>query len=127
MPPLSRRSIDWKKRLPRTRCRSHSTAACRPCEVTLTEYPKRDFSLVDVCRTGTTKGTGLAALAGHFGVEQAEVMAVGDNHNDRDMLEWAGTGVVMGNAEPALKIPGFHLTGTNDEAGLAQAIDLFIP
>ena len=54
-------------------------------------------------------------------------MAVGDNHNDRDMLEWAGTGVVMGNAEPALKIPGFHLTGTNDEAGLAQAIDLFIP
>lgn len=96
-------------------------------EVTLTEYPKRDFSLVDVCRTGTTKGTGLAALAGHFGVEQAEVMAVGDNHNDRDMLEWAGTGVVMGNAEPELKIPGFHLTGTNDEAGLTQAIDLFIP
>lgn len=96
-------------------------------EVTLTEYRQRDFSLVDCCSTGTTKGTGLAALAGLFGVEQAEVMAVGDNHNDRDMLEWAGTGVVMGNAEPALKMPGFHLTGTNDEAGLAQAIDLFIP
>ena len=96
-------------------------------EVTLTEYPKRDFSLVDVCRAGTTKGTGLAALAGHYGVAQAEVMAVGDNLNDRDMLEWAGTGVVMGNAEPELKAPGFHLTGTNDEAGLSQAIDRFIP
>lgn len=96
-------------------------------EVTLTEYRQRDFSMVDVCGAGITKGTGLAVLAGHFDVPQAEVMAVGDNHNDRDMLEWAGTGVVMGNAEPELKAPGFHLTGTNDEAGLSQAIDRFIP
>ena len=95
-------------------------------EVMMTEYPQRDFSLVDVCGAGISKGSGLAALAGHFGVPQAEVMAVGDNHNDRDMLEWAGIGVVMGNAEPELKTPGVHLTGTNDEAGLAQAIDRFI-
>jgi Cof subfamily protein (haloacid dehalogenase superfamily) len=96
-------------------------------EVMLTEYPHRDFSMVDVCGAGVTKGTGLAALAGHFGVARAEVMAVGDNHNDRDMLEWAGTGVVMGNAEPELKAPGFHVTDTNDEAGLARAIDRFVP
>lgn len=96
-------------------------------EVMLTEYPQRDFSMVDVCAAGITKGTGLAALAAQFGVARAEVMAVGDNHNDRDMLEWAGTGVVMGNAEPELQHASFHLTGTNDEAGLAQAIDRFIP
>lgn len=96
-------------------------------EVTMTEYPQRDFSLVDVCGAGISKGSGLAALAQHYGVPQAEVMAVGDNHNDRDMLEWAGVGVVMGNAEPELKTSGVHLTGTNDEAGLAQAIDRFIP
>jgi Cof subfamily protein (haloacid dehalogenase superfamily) len=95
-------------------------------EVTRTEYPNRDFAMVDVSGAGITKGTGLAALASHFDVAQAEVMAVGDNHNDRDMLEWAGTGVVMANAEPELKTLGFHLTGTNDEAGLSQAIDLFI-
>lgn len=95
--------------------------------VMLTEYPQRDFSMVDVCAAGITKGTGLAALAAQFGVARAEVMAVGDNHNDRDMLQWAGTGVVMGNAEPELKHARFHLTGTNDEAGLAQAIDRFIP
>jgi len=96
-------------------------------EVTLTEYPQRNFSMVDVCTAGITKGSGLSALAGHFGVAQAEVMAVGDNHNDRDMLEWAGQGVVMGNAEPELKHASFHETGTNDQAGLAQAIDRFIP
>ena len=95
-------------------------------EVTLTEYPHRDFSMVDVCGAGITKGSGLAALAGQFGIAQDEVMAVGDNHNDRDMLEWAGVGVVMGNAEAPLKRPGLHVTGTNDDAGLAQAIDRFV-
>ena len=95
--------------------------------VMLTEYPQRNFSMVDVSSAGTTKGSGLAAVAAQFGIAQAAVMAVGDNHNDRDMLEWAGTGVVMGNAEPELKQPGFHETGRNDDGGLAQAIDLFIP
>ncbi|MGE3488911.1 MAG: HAD-IIB family hydrolase [Vicinamibacterales bacterium] len=95
--------------------------------VMLTEYPQRDFSLLDVCAAGTSKGSGLAAVASQFGIAQSEVMSVGDNHNDRDMLEWAGVGVVMGNAEPELKHASFHLTGTNDEAGLAQAIDRFIP
>ena len=95
-------------------------------EVTRTEYPHRDFSMVDVCGAGITKGSGLAVLAGQFGVAQDEVMAVGDNHNDRDMLEWAGIGVVMGNAVAELRRPAFHLTGTNDDAGLALAIDRFI-
>lgn len=95
-------------------------------EVMLTEYPRRDFAMVDVCAAGTTKATGLAAVAAEFGVEPRDVMAVGDNHNDVDMLRWAGTGVVMGNAEPDVCEPGFHRTATNDEAGLAQAIARFI-
>ena len=82
--------------------------------------------MVDVCAAGITKGTGLAAVAEHFDVARHEVMAIGDNHNDRDMLEWAGTGVVMGNAEPELRDAGFHETGTNDAAGLAQAIERFV-
>ncbi len=95
-------------------------------EVLLTEYPRRDFSMVDVCAAGINKGTGLAAVAAMFGVAQDEVMAVGDNHNDLDMLRWAGTGVVMGNAEPELLDAGFHVTATNDESGLARAIERFI-
>jgi Cof subfamily protein (haloacid dehalogenase superfamily) len=90
--------------------------------VSVTEYPHRDFSLVDVCGAGTTKGHTLARVAATLGIAQEEVMAVGDNHNDRDMLEWAGVGVVMGNAAADLRDAGFELTGTNDEAGLAAAI-----
>ena len=54
------------------------------------------------------------------------IMAVGDNHNDREMLEFAGTGVVMANIVPELLDGQFAVTGTNDEAGLAQAIDRFV-
>jgi Cof subfamily protein (haloacid dehalogenase superfamily) len=97
-------------------------ASCAHLAVSLTEYLHRDFSLVDVCAPQTTKGTGLASLAAHLGIDRSEVMAIGDNYNDRDMLEWAGTGVVMGNAAPELLAEGFERTGTNDECGLAQAI-----
>jgi Cof subfamily protein (haloacid dehalogenase superfamily) len=97
-------------------------AACATLSVSLTEYRHRDFSLVDVCAPATTKGTGLAALAEHLGVSRSEVMAVGDNFNDREMLEWAGVGVVMGNAAPDLLHAGFERTATNDAAGLAEAI-----
>jgi Cof subfamily protein (haloacid dehalogenase superfamily) len=93
--------------------------------VSLTEYPSHDFSLVDVCCNETTKGISLARLAAALGIARDEVLAVGDNHNDRDMLEWAGTGVVMGNADPELLAIGLPVTGTNDEAGLAQAIRRF--
>ena len=96
-------------------------------EISRTEYPDRDFAMVDVCSAGTSKASGLASIASHFRVPRAEVMAVGDNHNDLDMLTWAGTGVVMGNAQPALHAAGLPITGTNDHAGLAQAIDRFIP
>ena len=94
-------------------------------EIALTEYPQPRLLDGRRLRVGTTKGTSLAALAALFDIPQASVMAVGDNHNDRDMLEWAGIGVVMGNAEPELQAAGFHCTATNDEAGLAQAIDRF--
>lgn len=93
--------------------------------LSLTEYPVRDFSLVDICSAGTTKGTTLAALAALLGIERAAVMAVGDNYNDGEMLGWAGIGVVMGNAAEPLKARGHEVTGTNDEAGLAQAIRRF--
>jgi Cof subfamily protein (haloacid dehalogenase superfamily) len=94
--------------------------------VSLTEYTRRDFSLVDVCGAATTKGTTLARFAGLLGLDRSEVLAVGDNFNDLDMLEWAGTGVLMGNATRELHDAGFEITGTNDEAGLAQAIRRFV-
>ena len=93
--------------------------------VAITEYEHRDFSLVDVNGAGCSKGTTVARWTERLGLSPGEVMAVGDNLNDLEMLEFAGVGVVMGNAAAALKTRGFHLTGTNDEDGLAAAIRRF--
>ena len=93
--------------------------------VSFVEYPWRDFVLIDVLGAGVTKGSTLAEWARALGVTREGVMAVGDNYNDREMLEYAGTGVAMGNSVPELLTGAFHVTGGNDEAGLAQAIDAF--
>jgi Cof subfamily protein (haloacid dehalogenase superfamily) len=94
-----------------------------PYEVALTEYVHRDFSLVDVIRAGCSKGSALRELASHLGVPAASVMAVGDNLNDLPMLEFAGWPVLMGNAIPDLRARGWTMTATNDEAGVAMAIE----
>jgi hypothetical protein len=90
--------------------------------VAITEYEPRDFSLVDVNAAGCSKGTTLAQWAARRGLTRDDVMAVGDNLNDVEMLDFAGTAVVMGNATDALKARGYRVTGTNDEGGLATAI-----
>jgi hypothetical protein len=92
--------------------------------VAITEYEARDFSLVDVNGAQCSKGTTLARWAASKGIAAADVMAVGDNLNDVEMLDFAGVAVVMGNASDALKSRGYLLTGTNDEGGLADAIRL---
>ena len=51
---------------------------------------------------------------------------MGDNLNDLQMLEFAGTPVLMGNALPELKTRGWAVSGRNDEAGVAQAIHRFV-
>jgi Cof subfamily protein (haloacid dehalogenase superfamily) len=90
--------------------------------VAITEYEARDFALVDVNAAGCSKGSTLARWVASRGLTAGQVMAVGDNLNDVEMLDFAGTAVVMGNATDAIKSRGYHLTGTNDEAGLASAI-----
>ena len=90
--------------------------------VAVTEYEPRDFSLVDVNGAGCSKGSTLARWTAKLGLTADDVMAVGDNLNDVEMLDFAGTAIVMGNATDALKSRGYHLTGTNDEGGLATAI-----
>jgi hydroxymethylpyrimidine pyrophosphatase-like HAD family hydrolase len=93
--------------------------------VSLTEYVHRDFSLIDVTAPDATKGRALAWCAARLGLTPSQVMAVGDNFNDIEMLEYAGVPVVMANAVPGLKRRGWHETGHQNEAGLAQAIRRF--
>jgi Cof subfamily protein (haloacid dehalogenase superfamily) len=94
--------------------------------VALTEYAHRDFSMVDVVRAGCSKGSALCAWSRRRGFAPANVMAMGDNLNDLQMLEFAGTPVLMGNALAELKTRGWAVTATNDEAGVARAIEQYI-
>jgi Cof subfamily protein (haloacid dehalogenase superfamily) len=94
--------------------------------LSVTAYPARDFALVDVNAPGATKGGALAHLAAHYGLHASEVFAIGDNHNDVDMLQWAGTAVVMGNAEPELLGLGLPVTASHDDAGLGQAVRQYV-
>jgi Cof subfamily protein (haloacid dehalogenase superfamily) len=92
-----------------------------------TEYLRQDFTLLDVLNPLASKGIGVAAAADEYGFSPNEVMAVGDNYNDLEMLQFAGTGVLMGNADPTLRQHGeFHITASNDEDGVAVAIEQFI-
>lgn len=92
-----------------------------------TIYLKQDFGLLDILHPEASKGAGVAATAAEYGITPAEVLAAGDNFNDLEMLHYAGTPVIMGNADATLQeIAGFHLTATNDEDGVAQAIERFV-
>jgi len=102
-------------------------AAADRFTVAITEYEKRDFALVDVNGAGCSKGTALARWAAARGWTRDAVMAVGDNLNDVEMLDFAGIAVVMSNAADALKGRGYVVTGSNDEEGLATAIRRFMP
>jgi len=96
-------------------------------KVVSTLYPQLNFALIDVLNPAASKAVGVAAAATELAISAEEVMAIGDNFNDLEMLRYAGTGVVMGNAEPALrKSEGLHITATNDENGVALAIERFI-
>jgi hypothetical protein len=89
--------------------------------VAITEYEHRDFSLVDVNGAGCSKGSTLAKWAEAHAIPREHVMAVGDNLNDIEMFDFAGTAVVMGNAAADVRL-GRVVTGTIDEGGLADAI-----
>jgi len=75
---------------------------------------------------GVTKGSTLAEWAARRGIAREDVMAIGDNFNDREMLEFAGVPVVMGNAIPELKSMGWPVTLSNDENGVAEAIRTYV-
>jgi Cof subfamily protein (haloacid dehalogenase superfamily) len=102
----------------------------RSCECILTEYPARDLSIVDLLPPGVSKGWALQRLADRLGVGRKETMAIGDNWNDVDMLEWAGQGVMMGNAAVELramaKMRGWKQAPPNDQDGVAVVLEAAI-
>lgn len=72
---------------------------------------------------GVDKGTGLASALSELGIDASEVVAFGDEQNDVGMIRWAGTGVAMGNATDEVKAVADRVTLTNNEDGIAAALE----
>ena len=83
-------------------------------------------NLIEITGVDVSKGHALATLTAHYGITQSEVMAIGDQDNDVDMIAWAGIGVAMGDASPNAKAAANCVAPTLAEDGAAWAIEHFI-
>jgi hydroxymethylpyrimidine pyrophosphatase-like HAD family hydrolase len=94
-------------------------------EVTVlrTEYDARDLSIVDVLNRECSKGHALERWANFRGIPREQVMAIGDNYNDIEMLAFAGVPFIMGNASEELRRNGWAVTLSNAQNGVATAIE----
>lgn len=84
------------------------------------------YNNIEINVKTANKGAGLKALCDYLGLELSEAMALGDGGNDVTMLQAAGIGVAMGNAEDAVKAFADVTVGTNEQAGVAEAIRKFV-
>lgn len=91
-----------------------------------TYYGEKDLGIIDVLNKDCSKRSALDYLARSHGIRPTEIMAIGDNHSDLEMLEYAGLGVVMANGVAALKDRGFYETASNNDLGVARAIRRFV-
>jgi Cof subfamily protein (haloacid dehalogenase superfamily) len=94
-----------------------------PITVLRTEYPGRDLSIVDVLNAGCSKGHALERWANYRQITREQVMAIGDNYNDIEMLAFAGHPFIMGNASEELRDRGWKLTRSNAESGVSAAVE----
>lgn len=82
--------------------------------------------LLEILPSGVSKATGLKKLADRLGIQAEEIMALGDANNDLEMLEFAGLGIAMGNANQQVKAIAQDITDTNENNGVAKAIEKYI-
>jgi len=94
--------------------------------VTWTKYLTTNISILDVLNRGCSKGRALKIWAERCRIQPCEIMALGDNFNDLEMLQYAGLPVLMGNHCPDLHQPGWVKTLANDEDGVAAAIQNYV-
>ena len=97
-----------------------------PVTLLKTQYVARDLCILDILNSGCSKGHALERWARHRGFRREQVMAIGDNYNDIEMLEFAGIPVIMGNASDDLKQSSWHVTLGNDQSGVAAALEHFL-
>jgi Cof subfamily protein (haloacid dehalogenase superfamily) len=81
---------------------------------------------LEIMPKGASKTSAIEFLKERYVVDQSEIIAIGDNYNDVDMIKFAGMGIAMGNAPDEVKIQADEITLTNDEDGAAVAIEKYI-
>lgn len=82
--------------------------------------------ILEILQASASKWQGLQQVATHEGIAAEAIVAIGDDENDLDMIRHAGLGIAMGNAKEAVKTAADHITGSNAEDGLIQAIERFL-
>lgn len=80
----------------------------------------------EVMAKTTSKGNALKKICDYYGIDRNEIISIGDNENDISMIEFAGLGVAMGNAEQIVKNIADYITTTNEEDGVAKVIEKYI-
>lgn len=85
--------------------------------------PPYNLSLVEVFAAGVSKWAGLLELCRRWNIDPRQTVAVGDDVNDLEMVQSAGLGVAMENANPRLRAVARHVTASNDAGGVARLID----
>ena len=78
------------------------------------------WHVIEIVRSGLNKAVGLAHVSKHLNIPQQNIIAFGDEDNDLEMIEYAGTGVAMGNAISQLKNIANEVTSSNNEDGIAE-------
>jgi Cof subfamily protein (haloacid dehalogenase superfamily) len=96
-------------------------------ELHRTEYAAKDLCILDILPPGCSKGVALERWAAARGITRDEIMAIGDNLNDLEMLSFAGRPVAMANSAPSLMEiaarRGWEIAPANDEDGVAQIVE----
>ncbi|MDR2687801.1 MAG: HAD-IIB family hydrolase [Oscillospiraceae bacterium] len=133
IPDEGRICIDFQAPLPEKfihcSCRSDDSAYMKSIAA---RYPEFSFlrisgsDLYDINPKEATKLNGVRAIAEHFNIPLAEVIAFGDDYNDIEMLASCGTGVAMANAIDEVKAVAGHICASNDEDGAARWLEAHV-
>jgi hydroxymethylpyrimidine pyrophosphatase-like HAD family hydrolase len=92
-----------------------------------TDYVVGWTAWLDLAPVGVSKASGLATVAAELGVEQADVLAIGDGRNDIEMLRWAGRGVAMGQSVEEVRTAADHVTASVHDDGVVEELDRWYP
>lgn len=120
--PVTRLVVRWPDGDP-DRMRALAHAAGLPS----VDYAIGYTAWLDIMPIGVSKASGLETVVGHMGLTASDVLAVGDGHNDVEMLQWAGMGVAMGQAPDDVKAVADEVCPSVDEDGVAALLEAFMP